>query len=85
MLEVLVLAILDIFGSMLNLLPSFNADTDSMSTSITTMLNLVNGASILVPVKDIFIIISLVVGYRTFMFGVWILNWIIRRIADIIP
>ena len=39
----------------------------------------------LVPVNDVLLIFSLIAGYKVIMFVVFIINWIIRRIGDVIP
>lgn len=39
----------------------------------------------LLPVSDVLLIFSLIAGYKVVMFVVFIINWIIRRIGDVIP
>ncbi|WZL73095.1 hypothetical protein QBE52_18955 [Clostridiaceae bacterium 35-E11] len=94
LLERLIVSVFNFFSYMIDLIPSFELGStqrgvssffSSLSASIDFMSDLIAGAGILIPVVDVFIIISIVVGFRVFMFTVFIINWVIRRIADVIP
>ncbi|RKD23754.1 hypothetical protein SAMN02745883_02431 [Caminicella sporogenes DSM 14501] len=86
LLEGLLVSVINFIGNMIDLIPSFDLGIgDKLSNSIQYMANLVAGAGILIPVNDIFFILSLMIGFRLFMFTVFAVNWVIRRIADIIP
>jgi len=86
LLEGLIILVLKFFSSLIDLLPTFSfSNGSSIESSIKFVADLINGSSILLPVSDIFIIIGLIVSFRSLMFLVFITNWIIRRIADVIP
>ncbi|MCT4606650.1 MAG: hypothetical protein N4A64_11205 [Marinisporobacter sp.] len=86
LLEGLLVAVINFIGGMIDLIPAFDMGIgNNLTNSIQFMANLVAGAGILIPVKDIFLIISIIVSFRVFMFSVFAINWIIRRIVDLIP
>lgn len=86
LLEGLLIAAFNFFGYLIDLIPTIDIQgLTTLSSAINYMAKLVAGASILVPVTDIFLIISIAVSYKIFLFGVFVINWIIRRVGDVIP
>ena len=57
----------------------------SVIAALDTFLDFVSNVNWLVPVNDCLLIISLIVGYRLALFAVFVINWVLRRIFDIIP
>lgn len=49
------------------------------------LVNLIASLNWILPVKDIMLIFSIYFAYRAAMFGFFVVNWVIRRILDIIP
>ena len=71
-----------------NYFPTFTLGDGVLSKVIDAFayfVKLISDINWLVPVDDALLIISLIVGYKAVMFVVFIVNWIIRRIGDIIP
>lgn len=68
--------------------PAFSLGDGVLSRVIDAFsyfVNLIANINWLVPVDDALFIIRLLVGYKLVMFVVFIINWIIKRIGDIIP
>jgi len=86
LMESIFIKVFGFFDVILSSMPTFEVEfIDTMIDSIQYIANLVYGASILIPVTDIFIILTIIIAYRMFFVGLFIANWIIRRIADLIP
>ena len=69
-------------------LPSFTLGNGVLSKVIdafTYFISMISNLNWLVPVSDVLLIISLLIGYKLTLFTVFVVNWIIRRIADVIP
>lgn len=58
---------------------------ENAHAALTTIMEFLSVASFLVPFKTIFAIVGIVYGFRLVKFGVFIVNWVIRRIFDVIP
>lgn len=83
-------ALLNLFFGLLNtifgLLPALEFPfDDEIASSITTLADYVMKANQFIPVNHIFIVTSAVIGLPIFKFMFFCVNWIIRRIADVIP
>ena len=78
----IIIGLLDFLSMLLNtMLPDFNTEgIGQISTSITYFVQTISLANYLIPVNTIFVVTGLVVGYKILMFGVWIVNWIIRTV-----
>lgn len=85
LLEGIVFGAMSFFGLLIDLMPTIDIQIPQLNQAIDFFVNLVSAAGILIPVSDIFIILGLVMIVRSSMFLVYIVNWIIRRIGDIIP
>jgi hypothetical protein len=85
-LESLLIGVLQFFGTLVDAMPSLDfAWSSNIVSSIQVLLGLIGKANFLIPVSDIVLILGAVSAYRIAMFTIFIANWIIRRIADIIP
>lgn len=49
------------------------------------LIQLIAALGFVLPVGTILEILALSVGFKIFLFTLWIINWIIKIIADIIP
>lgn len=86
LLESLVLKLFTWMATTINAVPNLpTTGLDHATTAVTWMLNLVSAANILIPVADIFLILSLVMAYRAAAFALFVANWCIRRVLDAIP
>ena len=77
-----------LFGSFMSLLPDFNFNSStysSVESGFTSVVSFLADVNFIVPLSDIFIIISIKLALCLFKMGLFTGNWIIRRIADIIP
>ncbi len=52
---------------------------------ISSIQEFILGVNFLVPLPDIFLIISICITLRTSLFMTFVGNWILRRILDVIP
>lgn len=53
--------------------------------AVSSIVDFVSSVNFLVPLPDIFLIISILVTLRTSLFLTFVGNWILRRILDVIP
>ena len=58
---------------------------DNISSSLITISDFIAQANFLIPLPDIAVIISVDLGIRIFKLALFAANWVIRRVADIIP
>lgn len=58
---------------------------ENISTSIGVIKELLVNVNFMIPLPDIVMIMSLVIGFRVLKFGIFVGNWLIRRICDLIP
>lgn len=85
LLEMLIYGALSLFGTLIDLMPSLDFQIEGFDKALDFFIILISSADILVPTGDIFAILALVMVVRGTMFMVYLINWIIRRIGDIIP
>lgn len=52
---------------------------------VSSIVEFIAGVNFLVPLPDIFLIISICITIRTSLFMTFVGNWILRRIVDLIP
>ena len=57
----------------------------TISSSFETMIQLIAQVNFFIPLPTILAIFSIVYGIKLAKFTLFIVNWVIRRIADIIP
>lgn len=68
-----------IHGFVMSVFPSMNSGyTSNVVNAITYMANLVSGADFLIPVSDLFAVLTIVIGIKLVMFGIFAVNWVIR-------
>lgn len=71
-----------------NYLPVYQLDQSvvtGVSQACTNIKDFLEAVNFIVPLPDIMLIISVDIGIRLFKVAMFCGNWIIRRIADIIP
>jgi hypothetical protein len=71
-----------------NYFPAFTLGNGVLSKVVDAFsyfVQMISNIDWLVPVNDVLLIFSLIAGYKVIMFVVFIINWIIRRIGDVIP
>ena len=69
-------------------LPELGIDSghlSSMQFALSAVVDFIVKANYLVPIDTILLLISIKYGFRLIKFTIFIINWVIRRIADIIP
>lgn len=69
-------------------LPELGIDSSHLSSiqsAVSAVLDFIVKANFLVPIDTILLLISIKYGFRLIKFTIFIVNWVIRRIADIIP
>lgn len=72
----------------LNHFPDLSVDSSTLgtiSTAFDTMVHFIGQVNFFVPVPTILLILSLVYGFKAAKFLAFVVNWFIRRIADLIP
>lgn len=57
----------------------------TMLSSVSVVTDFIAKVNFIVPIDTILLITSLVYGFRLLKFGVFLVNWVIRRIADFFP
>lgn len=75
-------------GIVTSFIPAFTIDSAAMSglsSALSHFKTFIANVNWLVPVNDCLLIISVLVGIQIAKMVVFVVNWIIRRIADIIP
>jgi hypothetical protein len=82
-------ALLEIFFALLNtilsLLPKLSIDVSGGKNAIIYLADFIAKANMFVPIDQVFYILSIYVTIKLSLFLWWGINWIIDRIADIIP
>lgn len=67
------------------LIPKFSFDFFSAPVALATLVKFLFKANYFVPIDTLLVVFGCIVATKSFKLGVWTVNWIIRRIADIIP
>lgn len=83
-----VCSIIEFVGKLLSGFPTFDMASSNLSTissSLNTVLDFINQANFIIPLSDILIIIGIDLTIRVTKFLIFIINWIIRRVVDVIP
>lgn len=52
---------------------------------VTYLVNMVAKSNWLFPVPDIMLVLGILLGIRSFKLGMFVLNWVVRRILDVVP
>lgn len=58
---------------------------DKVSSAVEFLMDVLSNCNWLFPVSDALVIISVLFGIHLVKLLIFIVNWIIRRIADVIP
>lgn len=83
--------IVSFFGFLESLVGKFpdlsvnNEALSSMASGMDSVFEFIGKANFLVPIDHILLVIALVYGIRAAKLLVFAINWVIRRIADVIP
>lgn len=84
----LAIGFLDMLRSWVGNLPDLSVDSSVVSSMVSaadTVVSFIAAANYIVPVPVILLILSIVYGFKVLKFSVFIINWVIRRIADFVP
>lgn len=85
----LIISLINTIGNMLQwLMPDIVLAPEiinNFSSIVDTVVDLLNKVNFLIPLSDIFLIISLDIGLRVVMVIAFGVNWTVRRIFDVIP
>lgn len=74
--------------SLSTLLPVYDlsqSNYDTVASAISTVADFLRQVNFIVPLSDIMAMIGIDLGIRIFKFALFVGNWVIRRVADIIP
>lgn len=77
-----------IYGILDAILPDLSIDSGIMgnvSDSMSIILSLIAQANCIFPVNTALTILGLVVAINLVKFGIWGINWIVKRITELIP
>lgn len=86
LLEKLITTVLNFFSGCISLFPDIDVSVgNNVVNGINTFVDILSQCSFILPVVDILLIVSFIAVIRVATLGIFIVNWIIRRIADIIP
>lgn len=69
-------------------IPAITIGSDVMgnvSSAVELLMDILSGCNWIFPVADALLIISVLFGIQLVKLFIFIANWIIRRIADVIP
>ena len=85
----LVTGALDLIANAIDsLLPVYDlseSNYSTISTAFTSVADFLRQVNFIIPLSDILLIVGIDLGMRVFEFALFIGNWIIRRVADVIP
>ena len=85
----IICSVLNFFRDMvLNHFPDLSIESSTLgtiSTAFSTVVDFIGQVNFFIPVPTILLILSIVYGFKLTKFLVFIANWVIRRIADVIP
>lgn len=73
-------------AKILGILPDTSPNiVEFFTNTITTFEKIMNGLNYWLPLKALITFLIIIIVVQNFQLILWVLNWIIRRIADIIP
>lgn len=84
----LAVGFLNMLQSWIGKLPDLSVDSSVMSSltaAVDTVISFMAAANYIIPISTILLILSIVYGFKILKFSVFIVNWVIRRIADFVP
>ena len=69
-------------------IPSLSLESAHLSSivdGLEVIIEFMAQINFLIPLPTILLVISIVYGFRLVKFSIFAINWVIRRIADLIP
>ena len=57
----------------------------TIADSLEVIVEFIAQVNFLIPLPTIFMVLSIVFGFRLVKFMIFCTNWLIRRLADVIP
>ena len=69
-------------------IPSLSLESAHLSSivdGLEVIIEFMAQINFLIPLPTIVLVISIVYGFRLVKFSIFAINWVIRRIADLIP
>ncbi len=69
-------------------IPSLSLESAHLSSivdGLELIIEFMAQINFLIPLPTILLVISIVYGFRLVKFSIFAINWVIRRIADLIP
>ena len=70
------------------LVPNLSVDSGilaNIADGLEVIVEFIAQVNFLIPLPTIFLVLSIVFGFRLVKFTIFVVNWVIRRIADVIP
>lgn len=70
------------------LIPNLSVDSGvlaNIADGLEVIVQFVAQVNFLIPLPTIFMVLSIVFGFRLVKFLIFCTNWLIRRLADVIP
>ena len=84
-----IISVIDfVFTFLINLIPEFDFEASTYSNiedGLLAIVTFLTDVNFIVPLSDFFLIIALKISLCCLKWGIFSANWVIRRIADIIP
>lgn len=85
----IITSIIAMFASLFDkLMPVYDINSSyysTISSSITTVADFVKQANFIIPLPDIIAMVGIDLGIRIFKIAAFSVNWVIRRLGDVIP
>lgn len=84
----IIVGFFELLASLVGKLPDLsvnNSVLSSMSSGMDTVFDFISQVNFFIPLDHILLIIGLVYSIRAAKLLLFVINWIIRRIADVIP
>lgn len=81
-------SLLGMFEGWIYKLPELSIDSayyTNIRNALATVVDFIKQVNFIVPIDTILLILSIVYGFRLVKFAVFVINWVVRRIADFIP
>lgn len=76
---------INILAGMMHMIPSLDFDTSGFESLMATIKDVIRPAAYFLPLGDIAAVLTIFLAYQASGFLIWAINWVVRRIADIIP
>lgn len=83
--EAIINFFIELLASILHIIPLLDFDVSGFTAIVGELKNIIQQSAYFLPIADIAIVVSLILSYQTVALLIWGANWVIRRIADVIP